>query len=97
MSGPEGPTMIVELRPVDADSLLAALEWAVNHPDLNMGPGLHRGGAIEAGRRIEAVADLHRLGVTDFAVIGTVPQLRRPRWFWGPIVAWQVRRQRNES
>lgn len=94
--GPEGPTMTVHLRAVDADSLLAALEWAVNHPDLEMGPGLHVAGAVEAGRRIEAVADLHRRGVSDFAVIGVVPQLRRPRWFWRPIVAWQFRRQRNE-
>lgn len=60
---PEGPTLTIKLRPVDADSLLAALEWAVNHPDLNMGPGLHREGAIEAGRRIEAVADLYRRGI----------------------------------
>lgn len=85
--------MSVELRPVDADSLLAALEWAVNHPDLDMGSGLHREGAIEAGRRIESVADLHRFGVDQFSVIGTVPQLRRPHWFWGPIVAWQFKRQ----
>lgn len=55
--------MCVELRQVDADSLLAVLEWAVDHPDLDMGPGLRVDGAVEAGRRIEAVADLHRRGI----------------------------------
>jgi hypothetical protein len=53
----------VKLAPVDADSLLAALEWALNHPDLEMGPGLHRSGAERAGRKIESVADLHRRGI----------------------------------
>lgn len=60
---PEGPMLTVKLRPQDADAILALAEWVLNHPELNMGPGLHPHGAEEACRRIESVADLHRRGI----------------------------------
>ena len=58
----------VKLNHADADHLLAAVEWAVNHPDLDLGPGLHSSGVERAARKIEAVADLERRG------IDTVPE-----------------------
>jgi hypothetical protein len=57
--------MLVRLAPVDADHLLALAEWALNHPDLDLGPGLHAHGAEAAARRIEAVADLYRRGIRE--------------------------------
>ncbi len=55
----------VRLSHADADHILAALEWAHNHPDLDLGPGLHRTGVERAGRKIESVADLARRGITE--------------------------------
>lgn len=59
----EDGDMTVCLRLQDADAILAMAEWALNRPDLEMGPGLHRWNAEEACRRIEAVADLARRGI----------------------------------
>ncbi len=72
---PEGEVSVC-LRPVDCDAILAALEWAHNHEDLDLGPGLHRRNVEEAGRRIEAVADLARQGIPNpmpTAIIGLIP------------------------
>lgn len=69
--------MAVELRPQDADAILAMAEWALSRPvvvccpecghtsrqTLEIGPGLSAAMAEEACRRIESVADLHRRGV----------------------------------
>jgi hypothetical protein len=57
-----GSDLTVELRFIDADALLALAEWALNHPDLDLGPGLHRRNAEEAARRIESQAAMARRG-----------------------------------
>lgn len=53
----------VRLTERDADHLLAAIEWALNRGDLELGPGLRPAVLEEAARKIEAVADLARRGV----------------------------------
>lgn len=58
----ETGTFPVELRPQDADAILAALEAALN-AELDFGPGIRSHNVEEAGRRIEAVADLARRGI----------------------------------
>lgn len=77
-----GETMVVRLREVDADSILAALEWALNNerPDESgqtldgfLAPGLYRRGVEEAARRIESVAALRRQGIEDLSIVGLVP------------------------
>ncbi len=60
---PNDEGVTVQLRPVDCDAILAALEAALN-AGLNFGPGLHTRNVEEAGRRIEAVADLARRGIS---------------------------------
>ena len=60
----EGPTMVVHLRPRDADAILALAEWALNNRP-QLGPGIRYGDALDAVRRIEAVADLYRKGIED--------------------------------
>jgi hypothetical protein len=52
--------MQVGLRLVDADALLACVEWALNREELNLGPGIHPRNVEEAARRIESVADMAR-------------------------------------
>jgi hypothetical protein len=57
--------MQIGLRLQDADAILAIAEWALNRPDLDMGPGLYRHNAEEACRRIESVAAIERRGLGE--------------------------------
>jgi hypothetical protein len=77
---PTDSTVVVHLRPVDADAILAALEWALNHDDMQgqtldeyIGSGLHRRNVEEAGRRIESVAALALRGVENRDIVGLIP------------------------
>lgn len=55
--------IVIGLRHRDADALLALSEWALSHPDLDMGPGLSAQLAEVAARRIEAQAEMVRKGI----------------------------------
>ena len=77
----------VSLSPQDADHLLAAVEWALNHMcgaanevtlDEYLRPGLQRWAVEEAARKIEAVFDLARQGITAPSIVAHVP--RPTRW-----------------
>jgi hypothetical protein len=60
----------VRLTDAQVDALLAVAEWALDHPDLNLGPDLRYGDAFDGAKRMEAVADLHRRGVDTDGTAG---------------------------
>ena len=66
----------VYLRQQDADHLLAAVEWALAQPNLDLGPGLRKDLVEEAARRVERVFDLlRRFGAPNGDNIGVDTRL----------------------